>query len=192
MPIRIAALMALATGATPEEHANPLPPVRISETVEYYPIHGNSIRQIRGQLRQFAPEDMERGHGRTRSRLQVQSTLHQEGDTCSASELQVSVDISMVLPEWRPPARVPEAVHRHWAVAIDRLERHEQGHRTHALEAAHALRDDLSRLPPEADCMGMQLRVDDRLRRAAWKLRMRDRFYDARTGAGLRDDPLDP
>lgn len=191
MPIRLAAILALAAGAHAVDDQR-FAPVRVNDVVEYYPIEGDSIAHIRARIRDHAPDGASGTHGRTQSRFEVETELAQRPDSCSLGRLQVSVDIVMVLPEWRPTARAPAAVHGQWAAAIERLTRHEEGHRRHAVEAAHALRTDLMRLPPETDCMRMQLRVDDRIRRATWRLRMRDRFYDARTDAGLRDDPLDP
>lgn len=147
---------------------------------------------IREGLRKLAPPGVQIRHGRTSSRFEVESSYEQGESGCSLSGLQVSVDITVSLPEWRPTPRAPAALHGQWSAAIRQLTRHEAGHRMHAVEAAQELREALLRLPAEADCMRMQLRVDEAVRSAKWKLGRRDRFYDRRTEGGLRDDPQAP
>ncbi|WP_456999642.1 DUF922 domain-containing protein [Luteimonas sp. A534] len=179
------AVLLLAEHGRPEDR---FPPVRINHTTSYYAVQGNSIGRIREQLRHHAPQGMASGHGRTSSRLSVEAQLDQGADGCTLGGLELSVDIVTTLPEWQPAPHAGREVRQQWLGALGRLERHEEGHRRHATEAAHELHAALLRLAPEDDCLRLQTRVDSMVRRATWKLRMRDRFFDERTQDGLLDD----
>jgi predicted secreted Zn-dependent protease len=169
-------------------HPDVFPPIEINHTTVHYAVEGNSIGRLRGQLRRHHAPGVASGHGRTSSAFQVESMLETGDDRCILAGLKLSVDIVTTLPEWQATPRAGQDMRRQWLDALRQLERHEDRHRQHATEAAQDLRADLLDLPVEKDCLRMQMRMDGVVRRATWKLRMRDRFFDERTQGGLVDE----
>ena len=122
--------------------------LRITDKVVRYPIRGASIRSIRRQLGDHGPEAAGAGHGRTHSAFEVEAELEQAAGECHLTGFELSLDITMTLPEWQAPARASAELRRNWEAAFARLVRHEEGHRTHAVEAAHQLQGELLRVSP--------------------------------------------
>lgn len=180
----------ISTGVQAPAVADHFPPVQTSERVVRYPIAGESVSALRMQLENHGPLAAEPGHGRTRSELEILSELEPAADGCHLVALEIRLQITTTLPEWKPAHRAAAELHNHWSEAIAMLERHEMGHRDHVLTAADALRQTVLQLAPQTDCFRMQWAIDRHFQRTMWKLRMRGERYDRRTRNGLRDDPL--
>ena len=176
----------------PDAHPPGFPSVRILERTVLYPIRGDSVREIRSQLEHHGPWPAGEGQGRTDGAFEVGTELEPGADGCRLAGLELRVRITTTLPEWQPGPRAPVALQAHWEAALEQLVRHEDGHRLHAIEAAHQLHHQLLRIPPQDSCMRIQRKVDDALRSMSSALRMRGWHYDQRTGNGLRQPPAAP
>lgn len=162
--------------------------LRITDKVVRYPIQGASARAIQRQLENHGPMAAGSGHGRTHSALEVDAELEQATDECHLRGFELSVEITMTLPEWQAPSRAPTELRNNWETAFSQLLRHEAGHRAHAVEAAYQLHSELLRLPSQQNCFRLQHEIDSQLRMATLQLRLRGRLYDELTENGLRDE----
>jgi predicted secreted Zn-dependent protease len=106
---------------------------------------------------------------------------------CRLAGLELTLRITVTLPEWKPGPWASDALRTQWAATSERLARHEDGHRQHAIDAAHELHQALARLPPQESCQRAQRAADDLLRTAVARLRLRDSIYDQRTDNGLAE-----
>ena len=180
----------LASAAVASEEPDAFPPVRIIDQAEYYAFAGSTIDQIDAQLIQHAERREGSGNGSTRSRFEITKTLLQRSDRCVMTTLEVSVTITTILPRWQPDSVVSDSLRLRWKQSSAILERHEDGHREHALEAARNLRRILARLKPKRDCLALAAAIALELQSSLQHLNQRQARYDDRTWNGLRDDPL--
>ena len=170
------------------EHRQGASVPRITDKVVLYPIQGTNIRAIQRQLENHGPMAAGSGHGRTHSAFEVDAELEDVKDECHMRGFELSVEITMTLPEWQAPSRVSKELRSNWETAFAQLLRHEAGHRSHAVEMAYRLHGKLSRLPSQKNCFRLQHEIDNQLRMATSELRLRGRLYDEMTGNGLRDE----
>lgn len=183
---------ALACGGPAAGNEAGFPPVRIVEDTVLYPIQGDSIREIRDQLRNHGPQAAGGGYGRTRSDFEMLTELEIDESGCRLATLELSLRITTTLPDWQPGPRASDELRNQWMIAFERLVRHEDGHRQHAIEAAHELRRSLLRVLPEESCLLTQREAEDRLRNAISRLRLRGMIYDERTSNGLAEPTAPP
>lgn len=190
-PISSGLLLAGLFAGNHAAHADParFPPVQVEDRVVHYPIAGRDFAELRLQLANHGPRAAAPGHGRTHAEFEIASALEPTGDSCHLDAAAVSLRVTITLPQWDERGASAETIGR-WAESISLLERHEAGHRRHAVAAASALREALVGLGPESDCRRLQWVIDRRLQRAVWKLEMLGNRYDSRTANGWRDDPL--
>lgn len=185
-------LLAAIVTASPaaDLESDRFPPVNVDDSVVLYPITGRNAAELRAQLENHGPMAAEPGHGRTRSEFEIASTLEPTDGACHLDAASITLRTVITLPQWvdRRDASAEEA--DRWVESHALLSRHEAGHRRHAVDAAHALRDALAKLAPQRDCRTLQWAVDRELQRVVWKLELRGNRYDSRTRNGARDDPL--
>lgn len=191
MILRSLITAALACAASAAEREAGFPPVQVVEHTVYYPIQGDSVRQIRDQLQNHGPWSAGAGHGRTRSEFELRTELEPGEGSCRLAGAELSLRITTTLPQWQPGPSASDALHAHWTVALERLMRHEDGHRRHAIEAVHELRRSLLHISAKQSCLRAQGEADHQLRNAITRLRMRGILYDQRTGDGLVEPPAD-
>lgn len=183
------AASAMANSAEAAESER-VPPVHVDDRIVLYPITGGNTAELRAQLENHGPMAAEPGHGRIRSEFVIATTLEPAEGACHLRAATVSLHNVITLPEWADRRGASADTVARWVEALALLERHEAGHRGHAVDAARTLRDALAALAPQRDCRALQRMVDRELKHVARKLEMRGNRYDARTGNGLRDDPL--
>lgn len=164
--------------------------LRVTDHVERYLITGSDIRRINRQLQAHSESSANADNGSTRSEIELTTRLEPEADGCRIARLEVRLDVTTRLPEWRPVRKPSRRTRQKWTESAAILARHEDGHRAHAVEAAEGLRQTLIRLGPKKDCQRLDMAVAIELKSAVRRLESRDLRYDARTRGGLRDDPL--
>lgn len=180
---------AASTSTAPYEDVERRWSLEIVEHLEHYPIIGTTAQELREQLKDHGPRRGINGHGRTRSEFELVYELQEDAGTCQVGERQIRLVITTTLPYWNSGARSPDKLQDSWAAAEAALIRHEKGHRDHAVDTAHSLRETLSRMQAEGDCKRAWAGIRRSLKMAMWKLDLRAARYDSRTRNGLRDDP---
>lgn len=181
-------LQACSAGAS--EAIDAFPPTQIFNQLEHYTITGTSMDQIDAQLIEHAERFENPGNATTRSRFEINKTLLQRPDHCEITAIRIRVTITTLLPLWQPERRVAETLRARWIESSEILQRHEDGHRRHALAAAGELRARLLGLLHKRSSMALDAMIGLELQTIVQGLDLRDARYDARTGNGLRDDPL--
>ncbi len=187
-----AILFAAYAMANPESgpESERFPPAHVEDRIVLYPITGRNAAELRAQLEDHGPLAGEPGHGRIRSEFAVAATLEPTDGACYLGAATISLRNVITLPQWVDRRGASTDTVDRWVESLALLERHEAGDRGHAVDAARSLRDALAALAPRPDCRTLQWAVDRELRRVAWKLEMRGKRFDSRTGNGSRDDPL--
>ena len=184
------ALCAFHPFSNASDASEAFPAVQLADRIERYAITGSSLDQITSELRAHADSAQSPGNGSTRSEIELTTRLEPQDDVCRIVALVVHLRVTTRLPEWSAADKSSRRVRNAWTKSASMLARHEAGHRTHAIEAADALRQALIDLGPKRDCIRLDMAIGIELHSAVQKLENRALRYDARTQGGLRDDPL--
>ena len=188
---RACCLLALCTWhpfAVAAHESEAFPAVQLVDRIERYPITGTSIYRINSELTAHAESERGPGNGSTKSEIETTTRLDLHDDVCRITTLVVHLRVTTLLPEWSPAGKPSQRVREEWAKSAANLARHEAGHRTHAIEAAEALRQTLINIAPKKDCLRLDMAIGIELQSAMQRLDSRELRYDARTRGGLRDN----
>jgi predicted secreted Zn-dependent protease len=163
--------------------------VRYAERDERYQLDAYTLsgmrRELDRQLRPGGSIDARSSHGLTRSGIELRyETEAQLPQGCRIDALQVRLNLSVTLPEWRPraPASPEDGIRIRRMLAG--LAVHEAGHRRHAIAAARTIERTILSLPLAADCQLARRGIDRIYRRELMRFRLRDQHYDLVTGHG--------
>src|SRR6266403_3041133 len=157
----------------------------ISAREQYYDIDGSSAGALRNQIRRLGPKDES---GKSQDALTVWNlewsygTL-QRGDSCMLRDVKVTLDVSVTLPRWKPPATALPELLKTWRAYLKAVRLHEAGHRSIAERNAREVMAALTplrgtncdKLSGEATRLAEQIVADGRAR---------NRAYDVQTKHG--------
>lgn len=191
------ALAALGTGcggsappeppapSSPAPVAAPASRIAIAGREQYYDIDGSSAGALRDQIRRLGPKDES---GSARDALTVwdlESAYHLVGDTtgCALSDVQVTLNVTVTLPRWKPPPTAPARLSDSWRTYLEHVKLHEAGHRSIAQRYARQLFTALSGLRA-ATCAELDGLVSRRAEEILAEGRARNRAYDVETKHG--------
>src|SRR5256714_5945697 len=135
--------LAAACGSSSPEVAPPPAPAEaataaaaarasIVATEQYYDIDGSSAGALRDQINRLGPKDES---GKSRDALTVWSIEWGYGtasrpDGCVLRDLKVTLNVTVTLPRWKPPASASAELLKSWQAYLKAGPPHEAGHRT--------------------------------------------------------------
>ncbi len=165
--------------------ARAAPRAAITAREQYYDIDGSSAGALRDQISRLGPKDES---GKSQDALTVWSIewgygTAQRGDSCLLRDVKVTLNVSVTLPRWKPPATATADVRKKWQAYLTAVRLHEAGHRTIAERNA---REVMAALTPlrGATCD----KLSDEATRTAERIvadgRARNRAYDIQTKHG--------
>ena len=157
------------------------PPVRI----DYYPVRGASVAEIRRDLLRNGPKDRtgKPRAARTDWSLAWRYAVRPEPDACVVTQVEASVAITTTLPDLSTP--VPQPVRSQWTALASQLAEHEDGHRQIALACRDELWRRLAAVRPASDCAELHRTLDLTGRAAVAECRARDDGFDRETNHGV-------
>ncbi len=165
--------------------ARAAPRAAITAREQYYDIDGSSAGALRNQISRLGPKDES---GKSQDALTVWSIewgygTAQRDDSCVLRDVKVTLNVSVTLPRWKPPATATADVRKKWQAYLTAVRLHEAGHRTIAERNA---REVMAALTPlrGATCD----KLSDEATRTAERIvadgRARNRAYDIQTKHG--------
>ncbi len=174
---------AAPTGAAPAAPA--APPILITGREQYYDIDGASAGALRDQIRRLGPKDES---GQSRDALTVwelEWAYHDApaADGCALRDVQVTLNVTITMPRWKPPATAPAGLSESWRTYVEHVKRHEADHRTIAQRYARQLFTALSGLSA-ATCDELHGVASRRAEEIVAEGRARNRAYDVETKHG--------
>jgi len=154
--------------------------------VTYYPISGNSSKQLMAAMQQHGPEgdDGRRFHGYTRWHVSWNYQTSARGDRCSIKSVDTQVTGTITLPQWTDAQGASEDLQHRWQRYSTLLREHEQGHYQFALDAATAIRQQLAAMPAQAGCPALSTQANQLGRALIDEQRQRELAYDRDTDHG--------
>src|SRR5437867_12413071 len=191
-PILAAVMLTLACASSPEPASTPTPAAdsaalartapraAVTAREQYYDIDGSSAGALRNQISRLGPKDES---GTSHDALTVWSLewtygTAQRADGCALRDVKVTLDVSVTLPRWKPPATASPGLLKTWQAYLKAVRLHEAGHRTiaerNAREVMAALMPlrgtNCDKLSGEATRLAEQIAADGRARNRAYDI----------------------
>jgi len=165
--------------------ARAAPRASITAREQYYDIDGSSAGALRDQIRRLGPKDES---GTSHDALTVWSLewaygTAQRGDSCALKDVRVTLNVSVTLPRWTPPATATARLKDSWRTYLRNVKVHEAGHRTIAERNARELMISLTPLRGTS-CEGLANEATRLAERIVADGRARNRAYDVQTKHG--------
>ncbi|TLY50539.1 MAG: DUF922 domain-containing protein [Gemmatimonadetes bacterium] len=195
--LAVALLLSACGGSSPPPEAAPAPApgaapavarVSITGREQYYDIDGSSAGALREGINRLGPKD---ASGTSLDALTVwdlqwtyKPVPGAPGDSsCALSDLKVTLNLSVTLPRWTPPATAPASLRQTWRTYLEHVKTHEAGHRAIAERNAGDLYRALSglRAPTCAALDALASRTGEDIVADG---RARNRAYDVQTKHG--------
>jgi predicted secreted Zn-dependent protease len=152
---------------------------------QYYDIDGSSAGALRNQISRLGPRDES---GKSQDALSVWSIewgfgTAQQGDSCVLRGVKVTLDVSVTLPRWKPPATATAQLVKRWQTYLKAVRLHEAGHRTIAERNAREVMVALTPLRGTS-CDKLADEATRTAERIVADGRARNRAYDVETKHG--------
>lgn len=166
--------------------------VRVDDVVRHYEVRGATVQEIAASIRMHGPTSAggRRVAGNTTAAIEWDVEFEASPRGCRIVDAQVRLDVTMLLPEWQPPAAAPVDLRRRWATFQRRPRAHEDRHRAIGLHAARGLADSLAGLASvdgRHACAESRRRVDALGQAAVREAASRNRRYDTESRHGLEE-----
>ena len=187
-----AALLALATltsGCLPTRArvlaASPMPGLDVSVDEAFYGVGGLTVRDLnRDLLRRALTHEGVRWQGLTAFRVTYSYLPESDLGGCRAAAPRVHVKVVTTLPLWRDREAAPAWLRSDWDLYLSRLREHEEGHQRIAIDAGHALLEDVASLEaPDCDALRRTAAAVARAHQA--NVTTEQRVWDEATAHGL-------
>jgi predicted secreted Zn-dependent protease len=186
----LAALLCACGGSSPPPEEAPVPApaagaaaptISITGGQQFYDIDGTSAGALREGIRRLGPKD---ASGTSLDALTVWDLqwtykavpVSAVDSTCALRDLKVTLNVTVTLPRWTPPASAPASLRETWRTYLRHVQVHEAGHRAIAERNARDLYKVLSglraptcpQLDAQASRTGEDIVVDGRAKNRAY------------------------
>ena len=152
----------------------------------YYYIDGPSATVLTAQLDNHGPvgADGKRHPARTRWDIKWKVQSAQHGTSCTVDGVAVIIGIAQTFPRWRSEDKGSTSLKARWGKFIDALQRHEEVHKQHGVQAGKEIEAALRAVPPASNCEDLELRADQAAQGVVSKFQSLDAAYDRDTSHG--------
>jgi len=152
----------------------------------YYYIDGPSATVLSAQLDKNGPvgADGNRHPARTRWDIKWKIQPVQHGTTCGIDEVGVVIGIAQTFPKWRGEDKGPASLKARWAKFSQSLQRHEEVHKQHGMQAGRDIEAALRAVEPASNCEDLESRADQAAQKIVSKYQALDETYDRETAYG--------
>jgi predicted secreted Zn-dependent protease len=150
----------------------------------YYDVTGTSVSELRDAIRRLGPQEQgQAADALTVWDLEWTYAEQRSGESCTLRDVRVTLNVTMTLPRWNPPADAPTGLLASWRTYLDHVKIHEAGHRVIAEQYAHRLLTALTGLRA-ASCDAVWDEASRTATRVNAEGQGRNRAYDVETKNG--------
>jgi predicted secreted Zn-dependent protease len=152
----------------------------------YYYIDGTSAAVLAAQLDQKGPVGSDGHHyaGKTRWDIQWRFRHEQQGTRCVMKDVAVAVGIAQTLPKWRGESRGAGGLKALWSKFTDALQRHEDAHKAHGMNAGKEIEAAVLAVKPASNCEDLEMAGNTAAQAIVTKYQGLDEEYDRTTDHG--------
>jgi predicted secreted Zn-dependent protease len=158
--------------------------VKIS--TNYYKVFGSTLREVRESINRSRPwKDKDAMDGRTDWSVRSRYSVADDGSGSRGESFGTETRITITLPVWSPLPNTPKAMTDRWREYFTALLRHENGHATHALQAAAEVRKRagvITRAPTNDE---LTKKINDTVNRVLSEYQEKEKAYDKETRHGV-------
>jgi predicted secreted Zn-dependent protease len=153
--------------------------VRVQVAHETYIVEGDNLAAVWQDIARKAPRALRNGlHAQAEARIRYRWTIGYvaTGESCAAMRPGVSVNVTILIPEWRQAA----APHQQaaWRRYINAVKAHEDQHRAIAEETGRELHRLLRSAPRHRSCRALARRIEAGVDRIMAEERRRQNRFD--------------
>lgn len=140
------------------------PPIGNVELIKYfqiktYDVFGSNVDEVAVSKRENMPtvhgsgdDNGKRVSGITNTLFNFTGHLEKTAAGCSITRAKVTINITIILPEWVNKAAASDQDQKMWGLYLTFLKRHEQGHVNIALKAAREFQAELAQAKSAPSC----------------------------------------
>ncbi len=157
----------------------------ISIKTDYYYVNGatpNAIRKDMNKKRSGKYDAYTNWHVTWRF-----NTKKNKQRLCEISDVDVSLKIKFLYPQWKPDRQVDQAVKERWNDYFSALTDHENHHKDIAVEMAQEIEDLLNTLDHEYDCKDLRKTANDSAYKLLNTYKKKQSDFDKETNHGIND-----
>jgi predicted secreted Zn-dependent protease len=178
----------LLVGCAEVSTPSPTPAGNISISTEYtyYQVTGATAEELRAQMNQLGRTDESGSHwdAYTEWHISWAYPYLAEIGACTAGPVEVHVEVTMVFPEWDPPAGTSQKLIERWNTFLTALEDHEKGHKEIAIAAGNEVYRAISALVAYRTCDEVEGAADAAAERVLEQYLQREAIYDQESEHG--------
>ena len=177
----------VAARVVPGEPGETTPNLVSTTTFAYYPLDGATTIELGSQMRQRGPKDAsgKSWGGMTQQEWNWEYRLTGTAKSCALQSFTVSVETTITMPRWTPPANAAPKLRDQWTTYYNALLFHEDGHRKIGLTAMRRLLQQAQTLPPAPTCPALRATLDNAAKQASAWAEQENIAYDRETQHGL-------
>ena len=177
---------------------SPAPTLRAASSVETslstrtYPVEGGTPEAVLASMARHAPRaDGEVFFGLTEAEMGLHYQPVPDGSECVLTGIEVSLALTVTLPDWAPPPDAAPELVRSWTLFRRALAGHEERHREIAEAGAASIVRALDGLR-RSSCTVVADEARRRLERVEIEIDAAQRRYDSETGHGRTEGAVWP
>ncbi|MDC0357298.1 DUF922 domain-containing Zn-dependent protease [Oligoflexia bacterium] len=152
--------------------------------IKYYPVFGNSIKELKHSLHENGPYDRARHKRFAFTQWHVSwSYPKTENGTPQLERIKVKYDITVTFPRWILPKNVDPASFQNWSNMIIKLSQHEKGHINLFFQHLGSIAEGIKKAARENPSLSSSA-ANEIGQGLVLKMRNNDKEYDATTASG--------
>lgn len=153
----------------------------------YYNVFGRTASELRDQMKKSPLGSQSKIWGVAKTKWQVtwRYGFRQDSGGCHLNHVATSVQIIFLMPRWINSAEGTPDLRGRWQNFLKALQKHENGHKDHGVDAAQEIETKLSGLRTMTSCSEVDRAVNSTADSIIQKYQRRDFYYDILTLHGI-------
>lgn len=160
-------------------HARPAVSVKHSD----YSVSGLSSHELKEQMKKVGPgvESKVSGDARTKWKVSWKYGFTQLPGGCRIHNVATSVQVTYIMPRWKNSADGSPELRERWQKYLTALQKHEDGHKDHGVDAAEEIETEIAGLKPMRSCIEVERAANSIANGIIEKYSRKDLYYDILT-----------
>ncbi|WP_013334539.1 DUF922 domain-containing Zn-dependent protease [Gloeothece verrucosa] len=167
--------------------------LNVTVKVNYYPIYGKGVQEIRESLRTrgiVSEKEGKRYAAFTHWYVQWNYNYQEEQQQCKITQVVIKTTVTITLPAWQMPSNTPNSLRIKWNQFSQALRQHEENHQRHGVLAGQSILKTLKNLPPSSTCRQLEANANQTAHNIIKKYNQADINYDQQTQHGKTEGAI--
>jgi predicted secreted Zn-dependent protease len=184
-PVKLILVISLWTFCFPAGMAQAKPSVTIKHS--YYNVLGRTASELREQMKKspLGVQSKIWGVARTKWEVTWRFGFTPGPNDCRINHVLTSVQATFLMPRWKNSGEGSPELRERWQNFLNALQKHEDGHKDHGIDAAQEIETKLAGLKPMSGCSEMTRTINTTANSIIRKYQRKDFYYDLLTLHGI-------